>query len=199
MKVFLARACFLLVVSLCSQAQSSTQPPAAGQQPKQQQATPATTASAAQPEIDPVKAADIQRLLDVTGADNLATQMMTEMEKSIRPLMTNALPPGEYREKLIELFFAKFHSNAEPRFYRKLALPIYDKYYSDQEVKGLIEFYSTPLGQKVLSALPQLFSELQEAGRKWGEQEGREAMMQVLAEHPELKKALEDASKGPAQ
>jgi len=37
--------------------------------------------------------------------------------------------------------------------------------------------------------------ELQDEGRKWGEGLGRESMLEVFSEHPELKKALEDAQK----
>ncbi len=38
-------------------------------------------------------------------------------------------------------------------------------------------------------------SECMQAGQKWGEQLGRESMMEVLNEHPELKKALEQGQK----
>jgi hypothetical protein len=36
-------------------------------------------------------------------------------------------------------------------------------------------------------------AESQAAGTKWGEQIGRESMMEVLAEHPELQKAMAEA------
>ena len=53
-----------------------------------------------------------------------------------------------------------------------------------------------PLGQKALSVLPQLSIELQGEGMKLGEKLGRQSMMEVLSEHPELQKALEEAQKG---
>jgi hypothetical protein len=43
--------------------------------------------------------------------------------------------------------------------------------------------------------MPKLTAESQEIGRKWGEGLGRQSMLDVLAEHPELEKALEDAKK----
>jgi hypothetical protein len=33
--------------------------------------------------------------------------------------------------------------------------------------------------------------------RKWGEQIGRDSMMEVLAEHPEFKKAMQEANQAP--
>jgi len=38
-------------------------------------------------------------------------------------------------------------------------------------------------------------AELQSEGGKWGEQLGRESMMEVLAEHPELADAIAAAQK----
>lgn len=125
----------------------------------------------------------------------MATQVMTDMANGLKPLMTNALPPGEYREKLVDLFFVKFQSRLDMQGLIDLAVPIYDKHLSHEEVRGLIEFYQTPLGQKTLKVLPTMLSELQQGGRKWGEDLGRTSMQQVLAEHPDLAKALEDASK----
>jgi hypothetical protein len=120
---------------------------------------------------------------------------MDNMGKSLKPLMTQALPPGEYREKLVDLFFVKFQSRLDMQQLLDLAIPIYDKYLSHEEVRGLIEFYQTPLGQKTLKVLPTMLTELQEAGRKWGENLGRDSMREVLAEHPDLAKALEGAAK----
>ena len=146
--------------------------------------------------IDPAKEADIRRLMDLVGTRLLVAQMMDAMEKSIKPLMTGALPPGEYREKLIDLFFAKFHSKADLQQLLDIAVPAYDRYYTHEEIKGLIQFYGTPLGQKMISVLPKLTGELQEAGRKWGEGLGRNSMREVLSEHPELATALDGAKKG---
>ena len=93
-------------------------------------------------------------------------------------------------------FFEKFHSKLNPEVMVDLAMPVYDKYLSDADIRGMIEFYSTPLGKKIVQVLPQLMSECTERGRKWGEGIGRDSMIEVLQEHPELRKAIE-ASKSP--
>jgi hypothetical protein len=147
------------------------------------------------PKIDPAKEADIRRLLDITGAGTLATQTMDQMEKDMRPLIANALPAGDYREKLLDLFFEKFHSKRDPAELINLVVPVYDKYLSDDDIKGLIQLYQTPIGRKVIEVLPKVASESQAAGAKWGEQLGRECMTEVLAEHPDLVKALEESKK----
>jgi uncharacterized protein len=175
---------------LCSAQDSSS---ANTDQP--QSVVAAAKASRVKIETKGAKEADIRKLLDLTHSGALATQTMDGMEGNMRTLMTNAFPAGEYRGKLIDLFFEKFHSKRDPQQLLDIAVPVYDKYYSDDEIKQLIQLYQTPLGQKMLSAMPKLMAELQAAGEKWGEEMGRESMMEVLAEHPEMAKALEDAQK----
>jgi hypothetical protein len=117
------------------------------------------------------------------------------MSTTIKPLMTQALPAGDYRDKLVDLFFVKFQSKADTQQLLDQIVPLYDKYLSDQEIKDLIQFYRSPLGQKTTQVMPTLTAEAQEVGRKWGEALGRQSMLEVLAEHPELEKAMEDARK----
>ena len=208
MKITSAFVAVLLLAGMCA-AQSDT--PAADQDSNQNVAAaaranrakevrasvetaPSSTATMNPVKIDPAKEADIRRLLAMTGAAGLGTQAMDEMEKSMRPLMTNSLPPGDYRDQLVELFFQRFHEKHSPDHLVDLMVPIYDKYYSDDEIKGLIQLYQTDLGKKMLSVLPKIMAESQAAGGRWGQELGRECMIEVLAEHPDLRKQLEAAS-----
>jgi len=159
---------------------------------------PQATASKANPvnqsKIDPAKEADIRKLLDLVGTKALVSQTIDSMSKSIKPLLTNSLPAGEYREKLVDLFFVKFTTKTNVDHLLDLAVPVYDKNFSHQEIRSLIEFYQTPLGQKTITALPKVTAEMQEQGRKWGEELGKQCMLEVLAEHPNLAEALNAAA-----
>ncbi len=124
-------------------------------------------------------------------------QVIAGMSTNMKPMLMSSLPAGEYREKLADLFFQKFQSKLRVEQLLDLAIPIYDKYFSKEEIEGLTRFYQTPLGQKALSVLPQTLVEMQTASTKLGEKLGQEAMFEVLNEHPDLKKALEDAGASP--
>jgi uncharacterized protein len=156
----------------------------------------ATAPDAAPPggKINPAKAADIQHLLELTGMRSMMAQTVSSMEENLKPAIVDSLPPGDYREKLSDLFFEKFNSMLDVQRLIDMAAAAYDKYLSDDDIKGLIQFYQTPLGQKTLTVLPQLTAELQADGTKLGQEVGQEAMTEVLAEHPDLAKALRDAS-----
>jgi hypothetical protein len=203
MKVVLA-ICFLFLGVRSVQAGERPTQQASTDQPAQQNQTSQAAGSdvtPAPPKLDPVKAADIQRLMDVAGMKALMAETESGMETSIRPVLLRSLPPGDYRDKLLDLFFERFRSRLSLQQFLDMAAVAYDKYLSDEDIRGLIQFYQTPLGQKALTVLPKLTVELQTEGMQMGEKAGRESMTEVLAEHPDLAKAMQDASQSstPAQ
>ncbi|HSZ19751.1 MAG TPA: DUF2059 domain-containing protein [Candidatus Acidoferrum sp.] len=196
MKVRALLPCFVFLCIFSTQAVARI-PQAASNQVAGEPRTPASTSgtdSAAPSKIDPAKEAAIRQLVNMTGGTNVVNQVMDGMQKNMKPMMANMLPPGDYRDRLIDLFFERFRSKADVRELVDMTVRMYDKYLSEEEIKGLIQFYSTPLGQKTLTVLPKLMVELQSESMKWGQDLGRQSMQEVLSEHPELRKALEDAS-----
>ena len=158
-------------------------------------ATPPAGTAEATSAIDPAKAADIRVLLELVGTKDLVLQSFGGSMAQLKPLITKSLPPGAYREKLVDLFFAKFQSKIDLDEFLNMAVPVYDKYFTHDEIKSMIGFYRTPVGKKSISVLPKLTGELREMGEKWGQQIGRSSMADVLAEHPDLAAEMEAAQK----
>jgi uncharacterized protein len=154
----------------------------------------AGTAAPQAAKIDPVKEAAIRKLFDVQGTKNIFDKTVAGMLENTRPQIAAALPPGDYKEKLVDAFLERFKQKLDATEMVNLAVPVYDKYFTKAEIDGLIAFYSTPLGKKAISVLPQVVTESQSAGMKLGEKWGQEAMTEVLEENPDLKKALEAAA-----
>lgn len=157
-------------------------------------AAPAAQANVQPKAIDPAKEADIRRLLDAMGTTTLIQGMMDRMVQSLKPIMANSLPPGDYRDQLLDLFFQKFRTKFATKQFIDLAVARYDENFSDAEIKGLIDFYQTPLGRKMTTVLPTLTAELQQDGQKYGQDIGRDSMVEVLQEHQELAQALQQAA-----
>lgn len=116
----------------------------------------------------------------------------------MKGLMTSALPRGRYRKQLVNLFFQKFNSKVTPRAWEKLAIPIYEKNFSDSDVKQLIRFYETPFGQKYVTTMPRMLSQIQVKANAWGEKMGQQSMHEVLSEHPKLARELRRAQENAA-
>jgi hypothetical protein len=184
--------CLLPAAALAQAPQSSSNP--AERSLRDQGGSPAATISIA-PKIDPAKEAAIRKLIQLTAGADLVNQLMDEMQKNMKPMMANLLPPGGYRDRLIDLFFAKFRSKLNVQDLIDLAVRTYDKYLTMEDIDGLIQFYETPLGQKTISVLPKLTIEIQTESMKRGQELGRQSMQEVLSEHPDLRQALQAASK----
>ncbi len=169
---------------------TSSQAPAVQTAPSAQAAAPAAKPATA---IDPAKDAAIRKLFEVMGTKDAMRQVIANMSATVKPLLESSLPAGEYRSQLIDLFFQRLQVKLRVDDLLEIAIPIYDKHFSLEDIEGLTKFYETPLGKKATSVLPQVLLEAQAAGKKLGEQMGRESMIEVLEEHPDLKKSLEDA------
>jgi len=144
--------------------------------------------------VEPEKEAAIRKLFEVQGTRKALQEVIAGMSENMRPALARSLPPGDYRDKLIELFFQKFQANMKIDDLLDLTIPVYDKYFSKEDIASLAQFYQTPLGQKVNSVTPKIAIETQAAAAKMGEDLGRRSMLEVLAEHPEMAKALEEAA-----
>ena len=52
------------------------------------------------------------------------------------------------------------------KYIRDAIYPLFDKFYSEQELRDLIAFYKTPTGQKVIDTLPALLADSNVAARE---------------------------------
>jgi uncharacterized protein len=196
MNRILATACLLFAgaASAAAQAQTSaSQAPTAVQTPTNAQPPAASATPAAKP-TDPAKKRDIQQLLELTGTKERMLQGIKQMTDSMRPLMVQALPAGAYRAKLVDAFFVKCQADFNvDAFMDQVVVPMYDRHFDEQDIKGLVQFYQTPLGKKFAQLQPEISTELLTAGQKLGGQLGLTTMKKVLDENPDLAKQLEEA------
>ncbi|MES2460395.1 MAG: DUF2059 domain-containing protein [Armatimonadota bacterium] len=122
--------------------------------------TPSTTPVTKSVLPDAEKEQDIRQLITLTGGDKMGQQMMDQMI----PEMQKILPqiPAD--------FWVAFRKKTKMSELTERLLPVYDKYYSKEDVKGLIQFYRTPLGQKVISTTPGISRDSQAIGSAWGQE-----------------------------
>ncbi len=132
----------------------------------------AEKAAAEEKKIDPAFEKDIRKLLELTGAKDLgqqATQLMIAQFKKTMPQV-----PVE--------FWDKFMKKIDMDELLNMVVPIYAKYLTHEDVKGLIEFYQTPLGQTLLKAQPGIQRESMQAGMAWGQKIGQQVLQELQAE-----------------
>ncbi len=106
----------------------------------------------------------VRKLMDVIGLGNSLSQMNSQVAAS----MKQALPcvSTHYWDSYI-------NDNSKQEFIGRL-VPVYQKHFSADEVDGLIKFYSSPLGQKVLTEMPLAMAEANQAGQQWSHEHGQQ-------------------------
>lgn len=127
-----------------------------------------TVADAA--EISAEKRAAIDEMLTITGAKKLAPMMADSMvDASIE--MARQQDPGlseqalqVIREETSRIIKEEMFDNDSfaPRFY-----PLYDKYFTEAELREMLDFYSTPIGKKVIEVMPALMQDSIKIGQEW--------------------------------
>ncbi len=121
--------------------------------------------------IDPTKEKDIRHLLDATGAGKIGVQVMAQMLSSFRTSMPSV--PGS--------FWDDFQKRIHPEQLVDMVVPIYDRHFTDADIKALIAFYETPAGKKFIAATPAITQESMAAGQAWGKQVAQSVIEQLKA------------------
>jgi len=106
------------------------------------------------------KKAKILEMISLTGVDKIGMQMMDNVMNSFKN-RDNSIPDDFWIE-------VKKEVNSEELI--NLYIPIYDKYYTEEDLEDLVKFYKSPIGKKVTSIMPQMMNESMEIGRKWGKE-----------------------------
>jgi uncharacterized protein len=112
---------------------------------------------------------DIKELLELTGSAKLAVQMTNQLIDNYKTQVPNV--PQDYWEELIK-------GINEEELVNQL-VQIYEKFYTHDEIKELIAFYQTPLGQKMIKSVPLIYQEAAIVGQKWGEKLSMEIVQKL--------------------
>lgn len=121
-------------------------------------------------EGDNTKSDDIRRLIHVTGADKLGQQMVDQMMKSY-PAMFPNVPPEIWSQLGRELKVADMEDSI---------VLVYDRHLSRDDVRELLRFYESPVGQRVIHELPQITQECMLIGQEWGRAKGELVMRRLM-------------------
>ncbi|WP_266156622.1 DUF2059 domain-containing protein [Dyella silvatica] len=127
-------------------------------------------ALAAQPSEEQVR-----QLMDVVGIGKMLGQMNGQMAN----MMQQTLPcvPSSYWQGFLD-------ANGTQQLIGRM-IPIYQRNFTAEDVDGLLKFYRSPLGQKVIAKMPETMAEGLQIGNQWGQERGK-AMIQQLQQNGTL-------------
>ena len=134
----------------------------------QSSAAPAVNDPAATAE-QTAKRAEIRKLIELTGAANVSADALRQI---IAPLKAGF-------PQVPQEFWDNFAKEVRSDELIDLVIPIYDKYYTRDEIHDLTVFYQSPVGQKTIKVLPKLSAEAIDAGQAWGQMIADRAMRKL--------------------
>jgi hypothetical protein len=117
----------------------------------------------------PPSEAQVRQLMEVFGVGRMLSQMNTQMAS----MMQQQLPcvPASYWQGFID-------ANGVRELTERM-VPIYQRHFSATDIQGLLKFYRSPLGKKVITEMPATMAEGMQLGQDWG-RERAQAMLGEL-------------------
>ena len=118
------------------------------------------------------KTDDILRLLKISGASEIAVQTMDALIPQFQQIVPD----------IPNVFWIRFMEKLDIEGLLDACVPAYDKHFSHDEIRQLINFYESPLGRRLVEATPLINQETMLIGQKWGEQLGHDIVVELIKE-----------------
>ncbi|MFH1760896.1 MAG: DUF2059 domain-containing protein [bacterium] len=108
------------------------------------------------------KRESVRNLIRLSGALTVGQQLIDNVINTYKTTMPN-IPASFWMDLKTESNLDKFTENL---------VDIYDRYLTEEDIKSIINFYSSPTGKKFVSVMPQIIQESMTEGQKWGQDIG---------------------------
>jgi hypothetical protein len=136
--------------------------------------------------IDPAKEADIRSLMELVGARDLVQEGMNTAIEQSREKLLATVPNNDKGQAFVNAFADSYQKKFDVNQVTDQLVAIYDKHFTDDEIKGLLQFYGSPLGQRVAAEMPKIGRETQTAVRAAGTKAAKESLAEVKQQNPEI-------------
>jgi hypothetical protein len=138
------------------------------------------------PSIDPAKEADIRSLMELVGARDLVQDGENNAIEQSREKLLASIPNNEKGQAFVNAFAASYQKKFDVDQVTEQLVAIYDNHYTDDEIKGLLQFYGSPLGQKVTTEMPKIGRETQAVVRAASAKAAKESLAEVKQQNPDF-------------
>ncbi len=133
--------------------------------------------------IDPVKEKEIRSLLELVGARDAIQDAASAATEQYRQKMLETSANNDRAQAFAKAYQAEFQKKFDADAVTTQLVGIYDKHFTEDEIKDLLEFYGSPIGQKVASEMPKITREVQMIVRTTSGQAARQAWQEVHAQY----------------
>ena len=131
--------------------------------------------------IDPAKIAAIKELMEMTGAQANRVELTRNFSQQlISVLEANHLSMTPELREMIRIEVDEFiQAQLDDEILQAKMYRVYARYFTLEELQGLIAFNRTPIGQKANRVMPVLMRETMSAAQEWSVEIGPELSARV--------------------
>jgi uncharacterized protein len=144
------------------------------------------TSPQANSSIDPAKEADIRSLMELVGARDLIQDGENAAIEQSREKLLATVPSNDKGLAFVNAFAASYQKKFDVDQVTNQLVLSYDKHFTDDEIKGLLQFYGSSLGQKVAAEMPKINRETQAVIRAANTKAGKDALAELKQQNPEI-------------
>ncbi|HKW33878.1 MAG TPA: DUF2059 domain-containing protein [Candidatus Acidoferrum sp.] len=136
--------------------------------------------------IDRVKESDIRSLMELVGARDMVQDGADNAVEQSREKLLATVPNNQKSQAFVNAFATSYQKKFDTDQVTEQLVGIYDKHFTDDEIKGLLQFYGSPLGQRLAGEMPKINREIQATVRSTSGKAAREALAEVKQRNPEV-------------
>jgi uncharacterized protein len=151
------------------------------------EAAPQGHAAAALPagsSLDSTKEADIRSLMELVGARDAIQDATTRGTEQFRENLIASVPGSDRGQQFVNAFITDYQKKFNPDDMTSQLVAIYDKHFTDDEIKSLLQFYGSPLGQKFAAEMPKIAAETQVVNRTVSTRVAKEVLQDLRRQYP---------------
>ena len=147
--------------------------------------------------IDFVKDADIRSLMELIGARDQIQDAVSNSSEQYREKLLATVPNNDKGQAFVTSFIESYQKKFDVDQMTEQLVGIYDKHYTDEEIKTMLQFYGSPVGQKVAAETSKIGREIQVVSRTTGAKAAKDALQALKAQNPEIGQSARFGNNGP--
>jgi hypothetical protein len=134
--------------------------------------------------IDPAKETDIRSLMELVGARDALQDFAAHGADQLRENLLASVPSNERGQQFVNAFVEDYKAKFNPDDATARLVSIYDQHFTPDEIKGLLQFYGSPLGQKFAAEMPKINGEMQAANRTFSMRVAKDVLQDLRKQYP---------------
>jgi hypothetical protein len=117
----------------------------------------------------PASEEQVRQLMDVVGVGKMLAQMNSQAVTTLQQSMPCVSPD----------FWQNYMDPSQTQLFIGRLVPVYQHHFTADELDGLLKFYRSPLGQKVINEMPTTMAEANQAGQQWSHERSAQMISEL--------------------